>query len=227
MINNLKISQLTAKIGSLALASSLISLGIATSAQALSTGISSFSGGSEFGGNNTRGFRFRATEDLTVRALGVYDIGLDGITSSGVDVGLWDDNGMLLGEVLVPGGTMAPILDDFRYEFLGTSINLTTGNFYRVGADLSDISDSQDYIANAVPTTLNGIDSIQEVLSAVNSGFEFPSTISNPNQNQAFLGGNILIEDSVPVPFEVDATLGLLLVGGLFAGNKMYRNLKK
>ena len=173
--------------------------------------------------NFTRGFRFRATEDLTVTALGVYDIDQDGITSSGgVDVGLWDDSGTLLGQVLVSGGTAAPILDGFRYATLGTSIDLTTGSFYRVAADLFDISDSPDSISNAVPDTVNGIDSIQE---AWVGSFAFPNYLITSGQAQ--LGGNILFEDSVPVPFEVDATLGLLLVGGLFAGNKMYRRQRK
>ena len=87
---------------------------------------------------------------------------------------------------------------------------------------LLDISGT-DYIENAVPDTVNGIDSIQEAFGI--DSFLFPSTLQDSNQAQ--LGGNILFEDSVPVPFEVDATLGLLLVGGLFAGNKMYRRHKK
>ncbi len=155
----------------------------------------------------------------------MYDIDQDGINSSGgVDVGLWDDTGNLLGQVLVSGGTAAPILDGFRYATLGTSIDLTTGSFYRVGADMSDISDSPDYINSAVPDVFNSIDSIQEARNEAND-FSFPLTLED--SNQAHLGGNILFEDSVPVPFEVDATLGLLLVGGLFAGNKMYRRQRK
>ena len=157
--------------------------------------------------------------------MGVYDIGQDGINSSGgVDVGLWDDTGNLLGQVLVSGGTAAPILDGFRYTTLGTSINLTTNSFYRVGAAMSDISDSPDFISNAVPDTVNGIDSIQEA-TVGGAGLFFPSDLDT--SGEAFLGGNILFEESVPVPFETDATLGLVLLGGLIAGNKIYRHCKK
>ena len=58
-MNKGKIGQLAAKMGGVALVSSLISLGVAQSAQAvLTTGISSFTGGSNSGASGSRGFRF-------------------------------------------------------------------------------------------------------------------------------------------------------------------------
>jgi hypothetical protein len=205
---------------------SLGSLGMTNSAQAaLTTGVSSFTGGSPINNSVTRGFRFQATQNLTVTALGVFDIGSNGLTlpssKTGVDVGLWNDTGTLLGQVLVPGGTTASILDSFRYASLTSNVSLTSGNFYRVGADMSDISDSPDTIANATAGTLNGIGSVQSARSAA-TGLVFPSSlVGNPGQVQ--LGGNILYDNSsTSVPFEFRPTLGFLLVGGLFGCSKVY-----
>lgn len=230
-MNQVKTRLFTAKIGIVTLFSSLISLGLANSARALSTGISDFSNGNQNSFRNTkvsRGFRFQAIEDLNVTALGVYDIDGDGLTLSsgktGVDVALWNDSGTLLGQVSVPGGTSAPILDNFRYADLSNSIGLTTGNFYRVAADMSDIA-GINYIDSAVPTTLNGITSITEVRNNDNNGnFTFPTNLQS--DGEANLGGNILFEDNTntaAVPFEFSPSLGLFLVGGLFAGSKVYR----
>ena len=230
-MNQVKTRLFTAQIGIVTLFSSLISLGLANSAQALSTGISNFTGGNQNSFRNTRvsrGFRFQATEDLNITSLGVYDINGDGLTLSsgktGVDVGLWNDSGTLLGQVSVLGGTSAPVLNSFRYADLSNSISLTTGSFYRVAADMSDIA-GVNYIDSAIPTTLNGIDSITEVRNNDNNGnFTFPTTLQSVGE--ANLGGNILFEDNTnitSVPFEFSPTLGLLLVGGLFGGSKVYR----
>jgi hypothetical protein len=207
---------------------SLVSLGTANSAQAaLTTGVSSFTGGSPIFNSATRGFRFQATQNLTVTALGVFDIDSDGLTiplsKTGVDVGLWNDSGTLLAQVSVPGGTTASILDGFRYANLTTSINLTSNSFYRVGADMSDISDDPDTIANATAGTLNGIGSVQSARNSITDGLAFPGDlVGEPGEVQ--LGGNILFDNSsTSVPFEFSPTLGFLLVGGLFASLKVYR----
>ena len=164
--------------------------------------------------------------------MGVYDIDGDGLTlsssgnaSGGVNVGLWDDTGTGLGQVVVPGGTDAPILDGFRYENLATSIELTSGEFYRVAVHMGDISGT-DHVDSAVPDTVNGIDSIQLAFRTTSTTLRFPSRLRE--QNEAFLGGNILFEDATAtsVPFEFSPTLGLLLVGGLFGGSKLCRRYK-
>ena len=167
--------------------------------------------------------------------MGVYDIDGDGLTlssngnaSGGVDVGLWDDDTrILLGQVVVPGGTDAPILNGFRYQNLATNIDLASGEFYRVAAYMRDIvSGTRKFVDSAVPDTVNGIDSIQEASSSLISRLSFPIGLSD--QNEAFLGGNILFEDATAtsVPFEFSPALGLLLVGGLFGGSKLYGRYK-
>ncbi|VEP18536.1 conserved hypothetical protein [Hyella patelloides LEGE 07179] len=158
-------------------------------------------------------------------ALGVYDVGEDGLFlesgRTGVDVGLWDNSGTLLGQVLVSGGTTAPILDGFRYENLGASIDLTTGSFYRVAADMRDIN-GLDLLSGANPISPNRINPTQTYFQ---SSFSFP-TRTRDNPGQVALGGNILFDNaaSASVPFEFSPTLGLLLVGGLFGGRQMYRS---
>ncbi len=220
-MNKVKLGKLlVTKIGGGIVFSSLISLGITTSAQALTAGISNFTGGTETSNNLTYGYRFRAAEDLTVTALGVFDINSDGLNATTVDVGLWDDSGTLLGEVDVLGGTNAPIQNGFRYQSLATNINLTSGNFYRVAADMLDITGT-DLIANAVPTTLNGIDSVQVAVG--NAGFFFPATTFG--SNVASLGGNIFYEEATPVPFELSPTLGILTVGGIWGISRLRKRL--
>ena len=229
------IKQFAGKMGRVAFVSSLLSFGVASSAQAiLTTGISSFTGvTSSFDSNWTRGFRFQATQDLTVTALGVYDIDLDGLTLNGaitgVDVGLWSDSGTLLGQVLVPGGTTAPILDGFRYENLSSNIDLTTGSFYRVAADMSDITVSSggDYVDGATPSAVNGITPIQSYVDRSSGGLDFPqSTEDLPGEVQ--LGGNIIFDDgSASVPFEFSPAMGLLVVVSCIVAVRVKRLLIK
>lgn len=220
-----KVKQLVNKIGKVALVSSFLSFGVANSAQAvLTTGISSFTGGLASSSSATRGFRFQATQDLAVTALGVYDVRGDGLVltsgRSGVDVGLWDDTGNLLGQVLVSGDTTAPILNGFRYANLSTSIDLTANSFYRVGADLSDLdNNSPDFVGRATPNTVNGINPDQ---SYAVGGFNFPNLIQD-SPGQVQLGGNILFGDeiSTSVPFEFSPALGLLAVGSFWGLSRL------
>lgn len=219
-MDRFQLEKLVTKISGVLVFSSLLSVGIATSADAVIVGISDFTGGTELDNSLTYGYRFRATEDLTISSLGVYDIGGDGLNATTVDVGLWDDSGILLGEVDVLGGTAAPIEDGFRYQPLATSIDLTSGNFYRVAADMSDILGT-DVVANAIATTLNGIDSVQ--VAGGNAGFNFPVTTFGPGT--ASLGGNILFAEATPVPFELSPNLAILMLGGIWGISRLRKRL--
>lgn len=215
-----KIGKLVTKISRLLVFSGLISWGITTSAQALTAGISDFTGGSDSISSSTHGFRFQATQNLNVTALGVFDIDSDGINATTVDVGLWDDSGILLRQVAVPGGISAPIQDGFRYQTLGTSINLTPGDFYRVAADLSDISGTNSKnFANA--SILNGIDSVQIAFGS--GGFSFPA--NNFGDGFANLGGNILFTEATPVPFELSPNLAIFILGGIWGFSRLRKRI--
>lgn len=216
------IGKLATKISGAIVCGGLISLGITTSAQALTAGISDFTGGYEQESPVTNGFRFRATEDLNVTALGVFDVGGDGFGTNIIDVGLWDDSGNPLGDVDVPGGTDAPILDGFRYQPLASSINLTAGNFYRVAAYSVD---EQSHIASATPTTLNGIDSVQGV-SNFSPNFSSPLYFAT-GDGQIRAGGNILFEDAVPVPFELSPNLGIIILGGIWGVSRLRKKISE
>ncbi|ELS03704.1 hypothetical protein Xen7305DRAFT_00034280 [Xenococcus sp. PCC 7305] len=216
------IGKLAAKISGVIVCGGLISLGITTSAQALTAGISDFTGVSQSNSFATDGFRFRAIQDLNVTALGVFDIDNDGLNATTVDVGLWDDSGTLLGSVAVSGGTNAPILNGFRYQNLGSSINLTSGNFYRVAADMTDISglNSRNFVT---ASTLNGIDSVEIAFGP--GDLSFPA--NHFGGGFANLGGNILFEDAVPVPFELSPNLGIIILGGIWGVSRLRKKRTK
>ena len=84
--------------------------------------------------NGMVGTRFQIIGgDVTINALGFEDPGGDGLEQTN-RVGIWRDNGVLLGSVTVPAGTLGQLLNNYRYEPLGVELVLTSGNFYRIGA---------------------------------------------------------------------------------------------
>jgi hypothetical protein len=105
----------------------------------LSAGASHFSWG---GANKMDGWEFSPTEDITVTALGVFD--LSGCTNPGVpgcpdglvdnhEVGIWTTTGVLLGSTPVLPGTVAKRFGQFRYVKI-TPIDLSAGQSYVVAS---------------------------------------------------------------------------------------------
>jgi hypothetical protein len=88
--------------------------------------------------NMTMGYEFHVHTDLTVGALGYYDVGSDGFIASH-QVGLWEAAapGTLLGSVVIPSGTGATLGGlGYRYVSLTTPLTLTAGQNYRIGAQI-------------------------------------------------------------------------------------------
>ena len=73
------------------------------------------------------------TKDLLVGGLGVWDDGQDGLVAPH-PVGIWSDTGELLATTIIPSGTGAPLVGDFRVQALATAVTLTGGVSYTIGA---------------------------------------------------------------------------------------------
>ena len=182
-------------------------------------GVESFSGGFVSGSNLVRGFRFQAFVDSIATGLAVYDIGGDGLIlnagKNGVDVGLWHDDGTLLASAQVPGGTSATLQDGFRLINLANTVNLTSGQYYIVAADMSDLAD--DLIFDATPTTTNYIGNFAP--AAGSSTLSVPNNIPDPNGSPTSvqLGGNVLLR---PIPEPATFALGILGLISLGMGRR-------
>jgi len=95
-------------------------------------------GSTGFNGN-TFGSVFTAETACTVKDLGAYDHGQDGLNAS-MPVGIWSANGTLLASTIVT--TSDTLVGFFRYHTLTTPVALTAGQQYYVGAFVADGSDA-------------------------------------------------------------------------------------
>ena len=64
----------------------------------------------------TRGWSFYngPNNPIAITQLGVFDSGGDGLATSH-QIGLWATDGTLLASIMVPAGTVAPLVDGYRY----------------------------------------------------------------------------------------------------------------
>ena len=83
-------------------------------------------------GGVTAGWEFTAQIDILVTELGFYDFLGDGL-SIRHDVGIWDEEGLLLTWARVPPGTAAPLDGEYRYAPC-PQVLLLAGQSYVVGA---------------------------------------------------------------------------------------------
>lgn len=79
----------------------------------------------------THGWRFTIENPIKVTALGLFDKGNNGLQVSHA-VGLWDEEGGLVGSVVVASGVSSPLIDRFRYADLDP-VTLSPGQIYTVG----------------------------------------------------------------------------------------------
>lgn len=117
----------------------LVMMGMVTMTHATpAPGVDSWAGANFFIGDGNFhdymiGFQFSVNEDLNVTALGSYDHGIDGLEKE-TYVGLWNEDGVLLGSVTVP--QFGNLIGNFRYANLDRSITLKAGTKYRIGASV-------------------------------------------------------------------------------------------
>jgi hypothetical protein len=134
----------------------------------------------------TMGFRFQATQALTIGALGVFDYESNGFAVSH-NVGLWNDYGTLLASTTVTSTDY--LLDSFRYASI-TSLTLNAGQFYRVGATAVEADPSA---FNGSITTATGI-RYTDAAFTPGTSLSMPTTLNN---SHGYLGGTVLI-GSIP-----------------------------
>jgi hypothetical protein len=84
-----------------------------------------------FSVRETIGWQFHVNTDITVTQLGVWDQGGNGLTYAN-DIGLWDNSSQLLKSANIPAGTVATLINDFRYVPI-SPITLTPGKSYTIG----------------------------------------------------------------------------------------------
>lgn len=82
--------------------------------------------------SQTIGWSFRPTTDITITALGLLDIGADGLVDPH-EVGVWQSSGTLLAQTLIPEGTGTTRIGNFRYVDIQPLL-LASGQDYVIGA---------------------------------------------------------------------------------------------
>ncbi len=194
-------------LGVAALGGVLIQAPAAHAAPPLSTpgsdptaGIASFTSGLKNASlsNTTYGYSFTTASALTIRSLGIFDVGFDGL-SEGHQVGIWDLSQTLLGSVSIGPGTSATLVNGFRYANLSSPLTLTAGTTYRIGAFYAGLGD--EFAQDATALEGNGI-------TLLTSHYSLPSSpnLSYPNFQTNFADGYLgpnFSTQSVPAPLPV------------------------
>jgi hypothetical protein len=186
----------------------------AAEAGAESFGIETVTSVNSAASSNARGYRFRPEANIEVTALGMYDVGADGLgVVDGYDVHLWTDAGTLLASARVPPGTASPLQSGFRFESIA-SVFLTAGSIYRLSVDLGDDAAGSEFLYNPSAMTTNANFTILQssgtaVAGLTDFGLQGPNDAFPTSPNVAPIGPNLLF-NVVPEPGS-----GLLLALGL------------
>lgn len=96
----------------------------------------------------TVGWSFAPTANLTVTALGFFDVGGDGLSGSH-QLGIWRDDGTLLGSATIAAGTSAALDGGFRYVD-SADFALLAGSTYVIGASIASDGDTYFFSPSSV-----------------------------------------------------------------------------
>jgi hypothetical protein len=168
----------------------------------------SWTGGTEFewgaGTGYTLGWEFTANANLSVNALGIYDLGI----SADDEVGIWTTSGTLLASATVTPST--PESGD-SFAWVATSpVTLSDGQTYLIGADYpAPVTDPFIYEASSVTTAPD----ITYITSANSGDVGFAPPIASGAYNDAYFGPNFQYTIVSPVP--EPSTLAQLGLGGI------------
>jgi hypothetical protein len=153
-------------------------------------------------GNYTYGFEFLVGQSFAIAGLGVFDDNLDGLAESH-QVSLWAGTSTALVSTSVPGGTAAPLVNQFRYVTF-QPVTLTAGQLYTVGAYYATTNETLvDDVANL------GVDSHLSIIGGRYSLGNAKPVSDDSYQNPALFGVNFLI-----VPAPEPSTCALLAMAG-------------
>jgi hypothetical protein len=198
----------------LLLASALL-LFLSPLANADTTAITSFSGGTEAYPvtNQLYGWIFTANADIDVTSLGVYDAnGASGLSVSH-EVGIYDETTQtLLGSATIPAGSGPTLLDGFEYESV-TPFLLTQGDSYVIVMTMPSFDSDYQYIDVSSETTASQI-------TYDNSDFGYGSSLAFPTDPGDYapgiFGPNFEFESVAATPEPASFTLfgsGFLALG--------------
>ena len=169
-----------------------------------------------FGDNALAGYSFTVgNQPLKVTGLAILDQQLDGIGQGLFEdhqVGLWDDGGTLLGSVIVPAGTVAPLVNGFRFVDLDSPILLATGKTYVLAATYPTglgTNEATDLWRRNLSAEMDTIISpfVTYGTGRFGSGFDFPV---GTDDVAGIVGPNMEFR-AVPEP----ASLSMLTLGGV------------
>jgi hypothetical protein len=152
-------------------------------------------------GDNNFGWSFTVSETIQVGGLGVYDHNQDGLSSSH-RVRLWHDFGALIVSTLIPSGTGASLIDQFRYNiFAPPPFPLFPGTYFVTATYASGDGDNFLSLATGLAT-----DPRIAYLGDAFSLAAFPPEPFGAAGNPQFFGPNFLLVSDVsevPLPAAV------------------------
>ena len=109
-----------------------------------------------------------------VNWLGYYDQNGDGLANSHL-VTLWDNNTQgIIATAIVPAGTVAPLVNGYRWAQLASTLTLNYGSYYVIGAQTDGVDLWGDIIVNNPPDNgNNGQITWEPQYVQLGSGWEF------------------------------------------------------
>ena len=148
----------------------------------------------------TLGYEFTLSRAYTIRALGVYDSGDDGLANNHT-VDVWDSNQNIVATGFIPSGSVAILSAHFRYMPISPVVLLP--GTYVIGSDSGD-TDPWTYTYNPAHFALTSGATFIEDRYAVSGPLVYPTASVCPNgECGAQFGPNM---SDTPEP----GTLGLL-----------------
>ena len=140
---------------------------------------------------------------LQVTGLGIWDDNNNGLIAAH-PVGLWNSSGTLLATTIVPAGTSASLLGEYRFVSLLNPILLSAGETYIIGASYNN-DDILDHPASTLPE-------VSAHLTVLQSRYVLEAPFGLPVESGSFLsaayvGPNF---EFVPVPEPSSWSLALL-----------------